>query len=159
MDRDHPLYFCDAKPGLARRRRIDALLARAAVHKAPRHIDYPSLYAGASPLDDEIFTYLISVAGLSYEVLERARPVIAHLRGVRSPPLIDRMVANTRTGIVHFHEIPGEGTLDFAASFRALTGNGFSGYASVELYHHVESWERALRDSHRHLANFTDTPR
>ena len=159
VDRDHPLYFCDAKPGLARRRRIDALLARAAVHKAPRHIDYPSLYAGASPLDDEIFTYLISVAGLSYEVLERARPVIAHLRGVRSPPLIDRMVANTRTGIVHFHEIPGEGTLDFAASFRALTGNGFSGYASVELYHHVQSWERALRDSHRHLANFTDTSR
>ena len=54
------------------------------------------------------------------------------------------MVANTLTGIVHFHEIPGEGTLDFAASFKALTDHGFSGYASVELYHHVQSWEKAL---------------
>lgn len=158
VDRDHPLYFCDAKPQPSRRRRIEALLARAGVHRDPRYIDYPSLYAGASPLDDEIFTYLISVPGLSYEVLERARPVIAHLRGVRSAPLIERMVANTLTGIAHFHEIPGEGTLDFAASFNALTANGFSGYASVELYHHVESWERALCDSHRHLAKFTDTP-
>ncbi len=155
VDRDHPLYFCDAKPGLARRRRIEALLGQAGVTKAPRYIDYPSLYAGTSALDDEIFTYLISIPGLSYEVLERARPVIAHLRGVRGRPLIDRMVANTLTGIVHFHEIPGEGTLDFAASFDALTANGFSGYASVELYHHVESWERALRESQRHLAKFT----
>ena len=156
VDRDHPLYFCDAKPGPARRRRIESLLAQARVHGDPRYIDYPSLYAGASPLDDEIFTYLISIPGLSYEVLERAKPVIAYLRGAKNPPLLDKMVANTRTGIAHFHEIPGEGTLDFRASFNALTRNGFSGYASVELYHHVESWQRALTDSYRHLAQFTD---
>jgi sugar phosphate isomerase/epimerase len=69
-------------------------------------------------------------------------------------PLIDKMVANTLTGIVHFHEIPGEGTLDFAASFNALTTHGFSGYASVELYHHVEAWEKALYDSYAHLSQF-----
>lgn len=155
VDRKHPLYFCDEKPGREQHRRIDALLARAGVGESPAYVDYPGLYAGTSPLDDEIFTYLISVPGLSYDVLERAKPVIAYLRGVSNPPLVEKMVANTLTGVVHFHEIPGEGTLDFAASFKALTENGFSGYGSVELYHHVESWEKALTDSYRHLAQFT----
>lgn len=96
-------------------------------------------------------TYLISVPRLSFDVLERARPVLAFMRGARSPVLIDGMVANTRMGIVHFHEIPGEGTLDLAASFKALNDNGFNGFGAVELYHHVESWQRALDDSHKHL--------
>jgi sugar phosphate isomerase/epimerase len=155
VDRNHPLYFCDEPPDRARRRRIETLLAGAGVQRSPACVDYPSLYAGGSILDDEIFTYLISVPGLSYDVLERAKPVIGYLRGARNPPLIDRMVANTLTGIAHFHEIPGEGSLDFAASFKALAENGFSGYASVELYHHVGSWRKALVDSHRHLARFT----
>jgi sugar phosphate isomerase/epimerase len=155
VDRDHPLYFCDAKPDRGRHRRIDALLSQAGVQKAPGYVDYPGLPAGASPLDDEIFTYLISVPGLSHEVLQRARPIIAYLRGAGTPPRIGRTVANTLTGIAHFHEIPGEGTLDFAASFEALTRNGFSGYGSVELYHHVDSWKKALTDSRGHLAQFT----
>jgi len=155
VDRQHPLVFCDAPPDRAHRQRIQALLAKAGVQAAPGIVDYPGLYAGASPLDDEIFTYLISVPGLSYDVLERAWPIVAHLRGVRGPALLDRMVANTLTGIAHFHEIPGEGTLDLAASFKALTDNGFEGYGSVELYHHVESWEKALHDSYRHLAGIT----
>ena len=154
VDRDHPLYFCDTKPGRARRGRIDALLENAGVQQAPRDVEYPRLYAGGSSLDDEIFTYLISVPGLSYEVLERARPVIAYLRGARNRPLIGTMVANTLTGMVHFHEIPGEGTLDFAATIDTLTRNGFSGYAAVELYHHVGSWRKALMQSHRYLARF-----
>jgi len=66
------------------------------------------------------------------------------------------VVANTRTGIVHFHEIPGQGSLDLAASFRALTEQGFDGYGAVELYHHVESWQQALEESHHHLAPLTD---
>ena len=154
VDRDHPLYFCDRRPSPRRQRRIETLLARASVQKAPRYVDYPGLYAGVSPLDDEIFTYLISVPRLSYEVLERARPVLAYLRGARNAPLVDRMVANTLTGVTHFHEIPGKGTLDFAASFEALAGNGFSGFGSVELYHHVDSWKTAMTDSYRHLAQF-----
>lgn len=156
VDRDHPVYFRDSRPDRARRRRIEALLDRAGVRRELSEVDYPSLYAGTSPFDDEIFTYLISVPGLSFEVLERAKPVIAWLRGACNPPLVDRMVANTLTGIAHFHEIPGEGTLDFAASFRALSGNGFSGHASVELYHHVGSWRTALTDSFRHLMPLTD---
>ena len=115
------------------------------------------LFAGASPFDDEIFTYLISVPGLSFDVLERARPILLYLRrprGLDGEPLVDRMVANTITGIVHFHEIPGQGTLDFGASFRALSASGFDGYASVELYHHVNSWQKALGDSFLHLSQF-----
>lgn len=152
LDRRHPLYFADRAPDAARRRRIDALLAQAGIAQAAGVVDYASLYAGASPLDDEIFTYLISVPGLSFDVLERAWPIVAHLRGVRGPALFERMVANTRTGIVHFHEIPGEGTLDLAASFDALNAHGFDGFGSVELYHHVEGWQQAIDRSYRHLA-------
>lgn len=152
VDRDHPLLFCSGDPGLSQQERISALLTRAGITKPLRLVDYDSLYAGASSLDDEIFTYLISVPGLSFDVLERARPILAYLRGVRGPALIDRMVANTRTGIAHFHEIPGDGTLDLAASFKALNDGGFDGFGSVELYHHVDSWRRALDASYRHLA-------
>jgi sugar phosphate isomerase/epimerase len=155
VDRNHPLYFGDEKPTLAQHQRIDSLLARAGVEKSLTYVEYPGLYAGTTPFDDEIFTYLISVPGLSYDVLERAKPIVAYLRGAKNPPLVDKMVANTLTGVVHFHEIPGEGTLDFAASFKALTDNGFSGYGSVELYHHVASWEKALAASYRHLSQYT----
>ena len=158
VDRKHPLYFCDEKPTLAQHQRIDALLAQACIEKSLAYVDYPSLYTGSSSFDDEFFTYLISVPGLSYDVLERTKPVLGYLRGVENPPLVPplvgKMVANTLTGVVHFHEIPGEGTLDFASSFKALADNGFSGYGSVELYHHVASWKKALADSYRHLSQF-----
>jgi sugar phosphate isomerase/epimerase len=158
VDANHPLFFSDEPVSSVQQKRINTLLQRAGITKAVTWVDYASLYAGSSPLDDEIFTYLISVPGISFDVLERARPVIAYLRGVKSPALVDQMVANTLTGVVHFHEIPGEGTLDFAASFKALTDNGFSGYGAVELYHHVESWEKALADSYQHLSTFTQAP-
>lgn len=159
VDRRHPIHFREQAPSRARQAHIDALLARAGVTGLLATVDFASLYAGASPLDEEIFTWAISVPGLSYDVLERAWPVVAYLRGVKGRPRVDRMLANTRTGIAHFHEIPGEGTLDFAASFNALTAHGFTGYGSVELYHHVESWEQALVRSHRHLAPFAAAAR
>ncbi len=157
VDGNHPIYFCDEKPTKDQGKRIEKILNRAGVEQTLAYVDYNSLYAGSTPFDDEIFTYLISVPGLSFDVLERVKPIAAYLRGTRTAngkPLVGKMVANTLTGIVHFHEIPGEGTLDFAASFKALTDNGFSGYASVELYHHVAAWEKALTDSFRHLSQY-----
>ncbi len=157
VDPDHPIYFYDETPDAKQKKRIESILGSANISTPPAFVDYNSLYAGASPIDNEIFVYLISVPGLSYDVLERARPIIIYLRNTKDANgklLMDKMVANTLTGIVHFHEIPGEGTMDFAASFKALTDNGFSGYASVELYHHVASWEKALNDSYRHLSQF-----
>jgi hypothetical protein len=159
VDRNHPIYFYDEKPAQEQRRRIEAILNQAGIVQTLAYVDYNSLYAGSTPFDDEIFTYLISIPGLSFDVLERAKPIATYLRGTKSAngkPLVDKMIANTLTGIVHFHEIPGEGTLDFAASFKALTDNGFSGYASVELYHHVAAWEKALTDSFRHLSQFVE---
>ncbi|TAN14014.1 MAG: sugar phosphate isomerase/epimerase [Burkholderiaceae bacterium] len=152
VDREYPFYFCDETPTAARRARIEALLAAAGIAKAWRPIDYSGLYAGASRLDDEIFTYLISVPGLSFDVLGRARPIVAFLRGATGDALVSRMVANTLTGIVHFHDIPGSGTLDLPASFKALNDGGFNGFGTVELYHHVDSWKQALDASYRHLA-------
>ncbi|PWH17563.1 MAG: sugar phosphate isomerase/epimerase [Anaerolineae bacterium] len=154
LDRHFPRYFCDEPPSTAQQKRIETLLAQAGIDQEPPIVHYPSLYAGSSPYDDEFFTYWISVPGLSYDVLERTKPILGYLRGVKSPQLVQRRIANTLTGIVHFHEIPGEGTLDFAASFKALTENGFDGYGAVELYHHVQSWQKALADSYHHLSQF-----
>lgn len=157
VDPDHPIYFYDDAPDAKQKKRIESILSSVNISVSPTFVDYNSLYAGQSPFESEIFVYLISVPGLSYDVLERARPIIIYLRSTKDANgklLMDRMVANTLTGIVHFHEIPGEGTMDFSASFKALTDNGFSGYASVELYHHVASWEKALADSYKHLSQF-----
>ncbi|MBI2333936.1 MAG: sugar phosphate isomerase/epimerase [Chloroflexi bacterium] len=157
VDPDHPIYFYDELPGAKQKKRIESILGSVNISTSPAFVDYNDLYAGQSPFESEIFVYLISVPGLTYDVLERARPIIIYLRSTKDKNgklLMDKMVANTLTGIVHFHEIHGEGTMDFAASFKALTDNGFSGYASVELYHHVASWEKALADSYKHLSQF-----
>lgn len=157
VDSDHPICFHDETPDAKQKKRIESILGSVNIPAAPAFVDYNSLPVGQSPFESEIFVYLISVPGLSYDVLERARPIIIYLRGTKDKNgklLMDKMVANTLTGIVHFHEIPGEGTMDFAATFKTLRENGFSGCASVELYHHVASWEKALADSYRHLSQF-----
>lgn len=157
VDPNHPIYFFDEPVSAHRKKQIEQILSRVNIQTDTAYVDYNRLYAGATPFDNEIFTYLISVPALSFDVLERAKPIIAYLRSSTDSagnPMMAKMVANTLTGIVHFHEIPGEGTLDIAASFNALTENGYSGYASVELYHHVQSWEKALNDSFRHLSQF-----
>ena len=157
VDRVHPLYFCDDQPGRKQQKRIEQILADAGVDKSMAYVYYSGLFTGTTPFEDEIFTYLISVPGLSFDVLERARPILIYLRRPDSQTgksLVEKMVANTLTGIVHFHQIPGEGTLDFASTFQALATHGFSGYGSVELYHHVASWKNALETSYKHLSQF-----
>lgn len=159
LDRNNPIYFYDDAPNKEQKKTADGLAGKAEITVPIAYVDYNSLYAGATSLEPEVFTYLISVPGLSFDVLERARPIIIYLRSTKNAEgnlLMDKMVANTLTGVVHFHEIPGEGTLDFSASFKALNDNGFTGYASVELYHHVASWEKALADSYEHLSQYVD---
>ena len=159
LDRNNPIYFYDDAPTKQQKKTADDLVGKAKITAPIAYVDYNSLYAGTTQFEPEIFTYLISVPGLSFDVLERARPIIFYLRSTKNSEgrlLMDKMVANTLTGIVHFHEIPGEGTLDFEASFKALNDNGFTGYASVELYHHVASWEKALADSFEHLSKYVD---
>lgn len=159
LDRCNPIYFFDEKPNSQQEKIAEDLAGSLNITAPLAYVDYNSLHAGSTEFDDEVFTYLISVPGLSFDVLERARPIIIYLRSTKNAEgrlLMDKMVANTITGIVHFHEIPGEGTLDFDASFKALNDHGFTGYASVELYHHVASWQKALTDSFNHLSHYVD---
>lgn len=157
LDRDHPIYFYDDQVSDSQKTCAEEMARATGITAAIVYVDYNDLYTGSTEFDDEVFTYLISVPAISFDVLDRARPLITYLRCTRDSSgrlLMDHRVANTLTGIVHYHEIPGEGSLDFAACFRVLKENGFSGYASVELYHHVALWQKALEDSFRHLSQF-----
>lgn len=117
---------------------------------------YDDLPTGSSIFDDEIFTYSLSVPRLSFYVLDRAKPIIRYLReddrSDEGLPYLDKMVANSLTGKVHFHMIPGDGQIDFVSCFKALADNGFDGYATVELYHHIDVWKEAVTESYRHLS-------
>ena len=158
LDRKNPIYFHDPPITEKQKTQVAELVVGEGIEKPVMFVEYPSLYAGSTPFDDESFTYLISVPGLSFDVLERAQPILSFLRGTKNQAgnnWIDKRIANTLTGVVHYHEIPGEGSLDFGACFRTLEDHGFSGYASVELYHHVTLWEEALNNSYRHLSQYT----
>lgn len=50
-------------------------------------------------------------------------------------------------GRTHYHEIPGDGDIDFTAFFRILRRGGFDGHVSVELYNHADDYRHALRRS------------
>lgn len=157
VDPENPVFFFQDSLNTLKERRIQEILIKAKVNREAKLVRYNDLYCGNSGFDDEIFVYAISVPGLSYDVLEGARPIIIYLRSTKTENgklYMDRMVANSLTGVVHFHEIPGLGTLDFKNSFAALVNNGFEGYGSVELYHHVKSWKKALDDSLTHLSQF-----
>jgi sugar phosphate isomerase/epimerase len=51
-------------------------------------------------------------------------------------------IAGTR---VHHHLIPGEGAIDFAATFRAIRASGYDGWVTVELYPYVDDPDGAAR--------------
>jgi len=46
---------------------------------------------------------------------------------------------------VHYHRVPGDGEIDFAALFAALTEIGYDGAAAVELYTCIDAPEQAAR--------------
>lgn len=157
IDPERPIYFYQDFMTDLKEERVKEILLEAGIDRSVRFVRYNDLYTGPSIFDNEIFVYAISVPGLSYDILEGIRPIVVYLRSDGSSgnkAYMDKMVANTLTGIVHFHEIPGLGTLDFRNSINALVENGFDGYGSVELYHHVKSWKKALNDSFKHLSQF-----
>lgn len=147
VSRQRAICFCEDMPD------GDTLTAMCnlAGANAIQFIDYKELKMSDATLDREINTYAVSVPGLSFYVLDRAKPVLRYLRTTLSEKtgrtILDKKVANTLTGKVHYHEIPGYGEIDFKQTFQTLEENGFKGYATVELYHHVNTWEKALRES------------
>jgi len=51
-------------------------------------------------------------------------------------------IAATR---VHHHLVPGEGAIDFAATFRAIREIGYDGWVTIELYPYVDDPDAAAR--------------
>lgn len=147
------ICFCDDMPdGVTL-----TAMCNLAGEKVIQFIDYKKLKMSDAALDREINTYAVSVPELSFYVLDRAKPVLRYLRTTLSEKtgkaILDKKVANTLTGKVHYHEIPGYGEIDFKQTFQTLEENGFKGYATVELYHHVNTWEKALQESIQTLLN------
>ncbi len=155
IDPDHSLYFYD-KPLSAKERASVEELAQKINAVTVRYIDYNSLFMGRSPYYDEINVYAISLPNLSFCVIDRVRPIVHYLKITKSDkthrPIIEKKVANSLTGKVHFHDIPGVGQIDFTSCFDTLRMGNFSGYATVELYHHVDMWQDTLQESFNFLS-------
>jgi len=77
-----------------------------------------------------------------YEAIARSMPFTRHIH-----------IEDIRQR-VHRHEIPGEGDIDFPRVFSILRKAQYRHYVSVELHHHAEMWQRALKQSLNSLRNF-----
>lgn len=77
-----------------------------------------------------------------YGAIERAMPFTRHIH-------IEDIKQR-----VHHHEIPGEGDIDFQHVFTILEEAHYDHFVSVELHHHTEVWQRALKESLAYLDRF-----
>jgi sugar phosphate isomerase/epimerase len=59
-------------------------------------------------------------------------------------------IAHTR---VHNHLIPGQGSVDFASIFKAISEINYQGFITVELYPYQDDPVYAARISHKYLTN------
>jgi sugar phosphate isomerase/epimerase len=79
--------------------------------------------------------------GHFYCVGDEPAPTVRRLaKNIRHFHLED--IAATR---VHHHLVPGEGAIDFAATFRAIREIGYDGWITVELYPYVDDPDAAAR--------------
>ena len=67
-----------------------------------------------------------------YDGIERALPYTRHIH------------IEDIKGKIHFHEIPGEGDIDFARIAVSVKASGYPHFISVELHNHDQDWQRAL---------------
>ena len=148
VDNHHSLYFFDAPISKEEKVIIEETANSINSENKIEYVDYHQLVNSPSSYDPEIEVYGFSIPRMSFYVVDRAKPI---LRYIRERGIATKMVANTLTGKVHFHEIPGKGEIDFKACFEALLNHGFTGYGSVELYHHVDRWQEALTESLAYL--------
>lgn len=90
----------------------------------------------------EILAYLDSVSGIDYQRVLRAYDAVACLRRGNShqSPVILKTVCNTIKGKVHYHDLFGNGKIDYAKTISALMTSGYTGYCTVELYNHASLW-------------------
>jgi sugar phosphate isomerase/epimerase len=57
-------------------------------------------------------------------------------------------IAATR---VHHHLVPGEGAIDFAATFEAIRAIGYDGWVTIELYPYVDDPDAAARTAYEQI--------
>lgn len=93
-------------------------------------------------LKHEILAYLDSVSGVDYERVSRAYNAVGSLRlgNAHHAPVIMETVCNTVKGKVHYHDLFGNGEIDYAKTISALMTAGYAGYCTVELYNHASLW-------------------
>ncbi len=154
LTKGESIYFYSGEFDKVVNERAKKLIDQKAVH----YVNYDTLDFKISSLEKEINTYIVSVSELSFCVLDRAKPILHYLRThpyhKNGTNILDKKIANTLTGKVHYHDIPGVGEIDFTKCFQILTENNFDGYATVELYHHINTWESALKQSIKSLKNY-----
>lgn len=80
------------------------------------------------------------------DVAESVRRTAGHVTGVH---LED--IAGGRRG-KHYHRVPGEGDLDFAAIFDALDAVGYEGVVTLELYTYPDEPDRAAERAYEALS-------
>jgi sugar phosphate isomerase/epimerase len=78
---------------------------------------------------------------------EKLEPVLARLHG-----RIFHVHLEDIRGRRHYHLIPGEGDIDFAAVLDSLDRHGYGGFLTVELYQHTQAPEDAARRALAYLA-------
>lgn len=155
IDRECIFYFYDRLLSDVEKLEIERF-AQKFNENTVQYIDYNQLYMGPSSYESEIKVYAISIPNISWCIIDRVKPIVNYLKTTKSDRthkyIIEKKVANTLTGKVHFHELPGTGQIDFTACFNALKEKGFYGYAVVELYHHVDIWKETLQQSFSYLS-------
>jgi len=81
---------------------------------------------------------------------ESIRKCAGHITGVH----LEDIVGGIRGK--HYHRIPGEGDLDFAAMFDAFDDVGYDGFATMELYSYPDAPDEAAERAYDALAQYAD---
>jgi L-ribulose-5-phosphate 3-epimerase UlaE len=94
----------------------------------------------------DVSAYVDAIPEISISLQNKIRPILNFLRSfkIANTAIIPQPVCNTVKGKVHYHEMPGEGGIDFTAVLEVLKDSYYEGFITVELYNHVEVWEKAL---------------
>lgn len=103
----------------------------------------------------EIKAFLDSISGIGFDVLNKCIPILKYLRSEpdsEEKTIITMPICNTVNGKVHYHELPGNGQIDFNGVFKALKDN-YDKFITVELYNHSDMWDYALPESRKYLLN------
>ena len=90
--------------------------------------------------------------GHFYCVGEEPAPTIRRL----APHIRHFHVEDIAATRMHHHLIPGEGAIDFRATFRAIREIGYDGWITIELYPYVDDPDRAARAAWERVAQLLD---